>query len=256
MSVHPTAQVDPNAKIDPQADIKQFCLIHPNVEIGAGCVIGPYAEIKNARIGEGTKIGSHSIIGGDPQMQKWDDIPSIVRIGKNNDIREMVTIHRSREENGETVIGDRNMIMTNTHIGHDCLIGNETVITTYAGLSGHVTVEDFAMIGGQVGVHQFVRIGESSMIAGMTRIVQDVTPFMLAEGNPSAIRGINAVGLKRRGFRGEVRSNIKEACKILFRSGLNLKSAKEKIGKMSDAQGEIEKILNFLNSTTRGITGL
>lgn len=255
MSVHPTAVIHPDAKIGASVEIGAFALIHADVEIAEGCVIGPYTELIHARIGSGTGIGSHSIIGGDPQMLEWKPVPSIVRIGDNNDIREIVTIHRSAEENGATEIGERNMIMTNSHIGHDCKIGNDTVITTYAGLSGHVEVRDFAIIGGHAGIHQFVRIGEGAMVGGMSRIVQDVAPFMMAEGNPCAIRTTNAIGMKRRGFSKEARGAVKEAFRILFKSGLNLKSAKERLEKLSDDSGSIEKIIEFANSTKRGLTG-
>ncbi|GMT42191.1 MAG: acyl-[acyl-carrier-protein]--UDP-N-acetylglucosamine O-acyltransferase [bacterium] len=256
MSVHAAAVVHEGAKIDPEAEIGPFALIHENVVIGRGCVIGPYAEINHARIGSGTRIGSRSIVGGDPQMQNWTEVSSLVRIGNNNDIRELVTIHRSKDGGGETAIGDRNMIMSNTHIGHDCLIGDDTAITTYAGLSGHVTVQDFAIIGGHAGIHQFVRVGESAMVGGMTRLVQDVAPFMMVEGHPSTLRGTNAVGLKRRGFSPKVRSKIKEAYKVLFRLGLSLENAEKRLGEIEDGGGEIKKIMNFIASTKRGLTGI
>ncbi|MEE8484539.1 MAG: acyl-ACP--UDP-N-acetylglucosamine O-acyltransferase [Nitrospinota bacterium] len=255
VSIHPTAQVDPDAKIDPSAEIGPFALIHSGVEIAENCVIGAYVELNHCRIGGGTRIGSHSIIGGDPQMLGWKEVPSIVRIGRDNDIREMVTIHRSMYENGETLVGDGNMIMTISHIGHDCKIGNEAIITTYAGLSGHVEVRDFAIIGGHVGIHQFVRIGEGAMVGGMSRLVQDVVPFMLIEGHPAFVRSTNAVGMKRRDYKKEARANVKEAFKILFKSGLNLKSAIEKLEGISDASGEMETILEFVKTTKRGLTG-
>ncbi len=255
MSIHPTAQVNPDAKIDPSAEIGPFALIHADVEIAENCVIGPYVDLNHCRIGGGTTIRSHSIIGGDPQMLGWKEVPSIVRIGKNNDIREMVTIHRSAYENGETLVGDGAMIMTISHIGHDCKIGNETIITTYAGLSGHVEVRDFAIIGGHVGIHQHVRIGEGAMVGGMSRLVQDVVPFMLIEGHPAFVRSTNAIGMKRWDYSKEARANVKEAFKIIFKSGLNLKSAIERLEEISDASGEMEKILEFVKTTKRGLTG-
>ncbi|MBI5178784.1 MAG: acyl-ACP--UDP-N-acetylglucosamine O-acyltransferase [Nitrospinae bacterium] len=256
MSVHPTAIVHRDAKVDPSAEVGPFAIIEADVEIGARCVIGPYVWLNHARIGEGTKIGGHTLIGGDPQALKWNEVPAIVRIGRDNDIRELVSIHRSMYENGETVVGDGNFIMSNTHIGHDCALGNSTIITTYAGLSGHVTVQDQAIIGGQAGIHQFVRIGEMAMIGGMARIVQDVAPYMLAEGSPADIRNYNVVGLKRKGYSEKARANIKEAFKVLFKSGLNLKSARLKLAEIPDAGGEMNKILDFVNTTKRGLTGV
>lgn len=255
MSVHTSAIVHPSAKIHSSVEMGAFALIHENVEIGKNCVVGAYVEINHARIRSGTRIGSHSIIGGYPQVQDWQDAPSIVLIGEDNDIREMVSIHRSAKNSGETVIGKNNMIMSSAHIGHDCVIGSDTVITSYAGLSGHVTVGDFAVIGGHAGIHQFVRIGESAMVGGMTRLVQDVAPFMMAEGHPAIIRGVNGIGLKRRNFPPKLRTKIKEAYKILFRSGMNIKSAEELILRIEEETGEIRKIIDFITSTKRGLTG-
>ena len=255
MKVEATAIVHPGASIDPSVEIGAYSVIHENVEIGENCVIGSFVELNHSKIGSGTRIGSHSIIGGDPQMLEWEAVPSIVRIGEDNDIREMVTIHRSAFSGGETLIGNRNMIMTNTHIGHDCVMGNDTVMITYSGLSGHVTIDDFAMIGGNVGIHQHVHIGESVMIGGMSRIAQDVAPYMMVEGSPASVRGINAIGLKRRSFPPKTRSAIKEAYKILFRSSLNLKSAMEKISAIEGDYPELKVLLDFVSSTKRGLIG-
>lgn len=256
MTIHPTAIVHKDSKIDPTVEIGPYAVINSDVEIGPGCKIGPYVLLDHAVIGENTRIAGHTLVGGDPQMLVWKDVPSKVRIGSNNDIRELVTIHRSKNENSETVIGNGNFILANTHIGHDCVIGNNTVITTFAGLSGHVTVHDGAVIGGMAGIHQFVRIGELAMIGGMARIVQDVAPFMLAEGSPADIRNYNVVGLKRKGYGEKARANVKEAFKILFKSKLSLKSSRERLAELSDDSGEMKKITEFVNSTQRGLTGV
>lgn len=254
MSVHPTAVVDKKARIAESATVGPYAVIGADVELGERCSVGAHSWLDHARIGEGTKIGAHTLIGGDPQMLNWKDAPSLVRIGKNNDIHELVTIHRSKDENGATVLGDGNMIMTNTHIGHDCVIHNNVVMTTYSGLSGHVTVFDGAILGAMAGAHQFVRVGEMSMVGGMARLVQDVTPFMLVEGSPACVRKTNAVGLKRKGFSAEARENIKRAYKILFRSGLNLTNAKERLTPLAAESAEVRRILEFLSATKRGIT--
>ena len=254
MKAAPTAIVHPDAAVDPSVEIGAYSVIHDDVEIGENCVIASYVELKHAKIGSGTRIGSHTIIGGDPQMQGWEVVPSIVRIGADNDIREMVTIHRSKDSGGETLVGDRNMIMAYSHVGHDCKVGNDTIIT-HAGLGGHVTLDDFAVLGAYAGVHQFVHIGESVMIGGMSRIVQDVAPYMMVEGNPASVRGTNAIGLKRRGVSPKTRSAIKEAYKILFRSGLNRKSAMEKIAEIEGDYPELKMLLDFVSSTKRGLTG-
>ena len=254
MSFHPTAIIHKNARVDASAVVGPHAMIGANSEIGPRCVVGPHVWLDHVRIGEGTRIGGHSLIGGDPQMLRWKEVPSLVRIGRDNDIRELVTIHRSKDENGETVVGSDCMIMTNTHISHDCAVGNDVIITTYVGLSGHVTVHDHVFIGGQVGIHQFVRIGEYAMIGGMARIVQDVTPYMLAEGSPAHIRGFNVVGLKRKGFSDAARADIKQPFKTLFGKRGNLQVAKEKLAALPDESGYIRKILAFIDASKRGIT--
>ncbi len=254
MSIHPSAVIHKDARIDATAAVGPFAVIGADVEIGPRCVIGSHVWLDHARIGEGTKIGGHSLIGGDPQMLNWKEVPSLVRIGANNDIHELVTIHRGKDENGETKVGNDCMIMTNTHIGHDSLIGDNVIITTYAGLSGHVTVGNHAIIGGQVGIHQFVRIGEYAMIGGMARIVQDVVPYMLAEGSPAHIRNFNMVGLKRKGFSEAARADIKRAFKVLFVKRGNLQSAKAELAALPDESGYVTKIAAFIAASKRGIT--
>ncbi|MBI3580738.1 MAG: acyl-ACP--UDP-N-acetylglucosamine O-acyltransferase [Nitrospinae bacterium] len=256
MNIHPTAIVHKNAELDPTVEVGPYAMINADVRIGPGCKIGPYVWLDHVIMGENTRISGHTLIGGDPQMLLWKDVPSRVVIGKNNDIRELATIHRSKNENGETRIGDGNFILSNTHVGHDCSLGNNVVITTFAGLSGHVMVQDGAVVGGMAGIHQFVRIGEMAMIGGMARIVQDVAPFMLAEGSPATIRSYNVVGLKRKGYNEKARANVKEAFKTLFNSRLSLKTSREKLAEIPDESGEMKKILDFVNSTKRGLTGV
>ncbi len=254
MSVHPSAVIHQDARIDTTAAVGPFAVIGGNVEIGPRCVIGPHVWLDHARIGGGTRIGANSLIGGDPQMVNWKEVPSLVRIGMNNDIRELVTIHRGKDENSQTLVGNDCMIMTNTHVGHDCAIGDNVIITTYAGLSGHVAVGNHVIIGGQVGIHQFVRIGEYAMIGGMARLVQDVVPYMLAEGSPAHIRNFNVVGLKRKGFSDAARADIKRAFKILFVKRGNLQAAKEGLAALPDESGHVRKIIDFINASKRGIT--
>jgi UDP-N-acetylglucosamine acyltransferase len=255
MSIHPTAVVDKKAKVDSSVEVGPYAVIGGNVEISANCKIGAHAKIDNCRIGEGSRIDSLTAIGGDPQYLDWRPVPSLVVIGMGVWINELVTIHRSMYENGETAIGDRCMIMSNSHIAHDCKYGNDVVHTTMTAVGGHVTVEEHAMISAVVGVHQFVRIGAYSIIGGVSRIVQDVVPFMLVEGSPASTRGINSVGLKRKGFSAEARGNIKKAHKILFHSGHSKGVAVEELGKIEDSEGEIKRLIDFLTSTKRGIIG-
>jgi len=255
MGIHSTAVVSPSAEIDPTAEIGPFAVIGENVRIGEDSRVGPHTVISHCRIGKGTAIGSHTAIGGNPQILDWKEVPSLVTVGDGCFINEMVSIHRSMHENGATFIGDRVMIMSNTHMGHDCRLENDVILTTYTGLSGHVTVEECAMTGGHAGVHQFVRIGAHAMVGGYTRLVQDVAPFMLCEGSPAFIRSPNLVGLKRRGFSLQARSNIKQAFKILFNSGLAMSTAREKLLEIEEENGEITRLVEFIGKSKRGLTG-
>ncbi len=256
MAVHPTAVIDDGAKIDSSVKIGPFTVIGENVEIGKGCQIGPHAYLKHCRVGDGSSIGSFTAIGGDPQMLPWDEVASLVVIGNECVINEHVSVHRSKHENGATKIGDRCMLMANTHVGHDCRLANDVVFTTYSGTSGHVDIEEFAILGGGCGIHQFARIGAYAMIGGMARITQDVVPFMLAEGSPARIRSTNAIGLKRKGFSIKARRNIKEACKALFHSGNSKQGGMEALRKIDDDKGEIKRVLKFMESSKRGLTGI
>ncbi len=255
MAIHSTAVVSSSAEIDATAEIGPFTVIGENVRIGENSRVGSHTVIRQCHIGKGTTIGSHTAIGGNPQILDWKEVPSLVTIGDGCFINEMVSIHRSMHEDGATSVGDRVMIMSNTHIGHDCRLENDVILTTYTGLSGHVTVEEYAMTGGHAGVHQFVRIGAYAMVGGYTRLVQDVAPFMLCEGSPAFIRAPNLIGLKRRGFSLKARSNIKKAFKILFNSGLSMGTARGKLPEIEEENGEITRLAEFIEKSKRGLIG-
>jgi len=256
MNIHPTVIINKSAEIDATAVIEPYCVIGENVKIGKNCRIASHVNLKQCRIGNNTTVGSFSAIGGDPQMLGWEAVPSLVVIGNDCVINEIVTVHRSKDEGSATMIGDRVMLMANTHVGHDSIIGDDVIFTTYSGTSGHVVVEDGAMLGGGCGIHQFVRIGTHAMIGGMARIAQDVVPFMLAEGNPADVRTTNAIGLKRKGFSIQARKNIKKACKALFMEGNSKQSGIEQVKAIPDAEGEIKIILGFIKKSKRGLTGI
>ena len=256
MEIHSHAIVHKEAKLHKSVEVGPFSLIGPNVEIGEGCKIGPYVNLNHCRIGAGSKVASHTVIGGDPQMLNWAEVPSLVEIGEECDIHELVTIHRSKDEGGATRLGPRCMIMTNTHIGHDCSLGSDVILSTYAGLSGHVEVEDHAIIGAAAGIHQFVRIGGYAMVGGMARIVQDVAPFMLVEGSPADVRAVNAVGMKRKGFNADARACVKQAMKLLFKSGNSLSSGLEKLRALDDPENVYGTLIRFLEGSKRGVTGI
>lgn len=255
MSIHPTAVIDKKAYIDSSVEVGPYAVIGENVEISANCRIGSHTKLDNCRIGEGSRIDSLTAIGGDPQYLDWRPVPSLVVIGMGVWINELITIHRSMYENGETSIGDRCMIMSNSHIAHDCKYANDVVHVTSTAVGGHVTVEEHATISAVVGIHQFVRVGAYSMVGGVSRIVQDVVPFMLVEGSPARTRAVNSIGLKRKGFSVKARGNVKKAHKILFHSGHSKSVAVEELKKIEDSEGEMKRLVEFLTSTKRGIIG-
>ena len=201
VKLHPNAFVDSRAEIHDGAIISSGAVVGPNVTIGKGTEIGPNAVIEgNTKIGKNNRIFPNVFIGFEPQDLKYKGAPTEVIIGDNNTFRECVTINKATYEGEKTIIGNNNLLMAYTHIGHNCELGNEIVLANSVQVAGHVKVEDKAIIGGCLGVHQFVHIGYLAMIGGMTRVDRDVPPFCLAEGHPGRLRGLNRVGIKRSGL--------------------------------------------------------
>lgn len=232
-----------------------FSIIGPNASIGKGTSIASHVLIEaNTRIGENCRISHGASIGGEPQIMNFEDVPSSVEIGDGTEIREYATIHRSMFKEGVTRIGKNCLLMAYSHLGHDCELGDQVIIVNGTGLSGHVIVEDQAFISGLVGIHQFVRIGRNAMVGGMAGVNQDVLPFSTVEGTPARLLGVNAVGLKRAGFKPEVRSAIKKAFKLVLSSDLNTTQAIEKISAEVEMFEEINYLLNFIKDSKRGVT--
>ena len=253
MSIHPTAVIDPSAKIGKGVQIGPFCLIGPGAEISDDCTIGAYTQIDWTRLGPQCKIGAKTILGGDPQMHGWTPVESWVTIGAGTFINEMVVIHRSKEENKATSIGPGCYIMTQTHVGHDCTLGADVTLTSLAGLAGHVEVGDRAVIGGALGIHQFVRIGTMAMVGGMSRVSQDVAPYFTVAGIPARAHGLNAYAMKKYKTKPSRRKELKHAYKLLVRSGLSLSGAMEKIREELSCDGEIGQLIQFIDTSERGI---
>ena len=252
--IHPTAVIHPSAIIHQNAVIGPYAYIGENCEIGDGSIIGPHAVIsKNVRMGRRNHIYPHAVIGEAPQDLKFEDEYSTVVIGDENLIREYVTIHRATGENCETRIGSHNMLQAYTHIAHNCNFGDYIVMSSFSGVAGHVTVEDHAVIGGMSGIHQFVKIGACAMVGGMSKIVQDVCPFVIVDGNPSRVVGLNSVGISRNNISPEVKSYLKKAYRIIFRSGLKLNDAIAELEQEFPSTKEIEHLLRFLRNCDRGL---
>ena len=201
VKVHPNASVDPSAELYDGVIISQGAIVGPNVSIGSGTEIGPNSVIAGrTQIGRNNKVFPNVFIGLDPQDLKYQGASTEVIIGDNNTFRECVTINKATDEGEKTIIGNNNLLMAYTHIGHNCELGNGIVLSNSVQVAGHVKVEDKAIIGGCLGIHQFVHIGYLAMIGGMTRVDRDVPPFCLAEGHPGRLRGLNRIGIKRSGL--------------------------------------------------------
>ena len=233
MAIHPTAVVE------------------NNVEIGPDCEIGAYAVVKQyTRLGARNRVFEHAVIGGEPQDVKFKGEASYLEIGDDNIIREYCTFHRANGEGETTRIGSRNFFMVGVHVAHNCVIGDDNIFANDVALAGHITIEDHVFLSNNVGAHQFVRMGRYAMIGGKSKIVQDVLPFFITDGNPSRLRGVNSVGLRRGGFSEEERRALKEAYKLLFRSTMPIQDALRELEQVDDEN--VAHLVRFIRSSKRG----
>ena len=234
--------------------IGPYNVIEKNVSIGDNVTIGNFNTISEfTDIGEDCSIVHNSSIGAIPQDKKFEGEESKLIIGKRTIIREFVTLNRGTKETGETRIGDDVLIMTGVHVAHDCIIGNNVILVNLVALGGHVEVGDWAILGGASNAHQFCKIGKHAMIAANSKIVQDVPPFILAGKHPVQYSGINSLGLTRRGFSDEDKSNLKKAYRYIFRSDLNQSDAINRINEEFSEDKNIKDVVNFFKSSKRGI---
>jgi UDP-N-acetylglucosamine acyltransferase len=251
--IHPTAIISPEVEIGDNVEIGPYAIIEGKIKIGDNCKIFPFAHIQGyTEIGENTKIFTGAIIGSIPQDLKYKGGITYLKIGKNNTIREYVTINPGTSAGEETIIGDNNLIMAYAHIAHNCKVGNNVIIANSGTLAGHVEIGDYAIIGGLVGIHQFCRIGKHSIIGGCSKVVMDIIPFIMADGHPARPYGINVIGLKRRNFSDEKIKILNSVYRIIFKSGLNTSQALKKLEEMNDCE-EIKEIIEFIKSSQRGI---
>lgn len=255
-NIHPLASVDPKAEIASDVVIGPFCHVEEGVRIGPGCRLDSSVTVlKGTTIGARNTFAQGAIIGGDPQDRKYRGEPTFLEIGNDNVIREYVTIHRGSKEGQYTRIGDHCYLMAFVHLGHDCQVHNSVTITNSVGVSGHCTIEEMVTIGGMTAVHQWVRIGKVAMVGGLSRIVKDVPPFMLAEGPEQIVHDINAVGLRRYGVTSESRLALHKACKLLFKSQIGLTKALETVRREVALTPEVEYLLAFEERRFRGKNG-
>ncbi|NET34745.1 MAG: acyl-ACP--UDP-N-acetylglucosamine O-acyltransferase [Cyanothece sp. SIO1E1] len=251
--IHPTAVIHPGADLHPSVKIGPHAVIGEKVKIGPDTVIGAHVVIDGwVEIGAHNHIFPGAAIGLEPQDLKYDGSISLVSIGDNNRIREYVTINRATGANEITAIGHNNLLMAYVHVAHNCVIENQVVIANSVALAGHVQIESNAVIGGMLGIHQFVHIGRLAMVGGMSRIDRDVPPYMLVEGNPSRVRALNQVGLRRAGLMdlegGKTFQLLKKAFRLLYRSGLTLDKALDQLDMLSDTE-HLQHLHRFLQQS-------
>ena len=253
--IHSTAIVDPGAKLANRVEVGAYSVIGAHVEIGEDTRVGPHVVINgHTRIGKNNRIFQFSSLGEQPQDKKYAGEPTRLEIGDGNTIREFCTLNvGTAQDVGVTRLGNDNWIMAYVHLAHDCQVGNHTIFANNAQLAGHVQVGDYAILGGFTVVHQFCHIGAHSITAMGTILLQDLPTYVTASGNTAKPYGINSEGLKRRGFSAEAVTRIKRAYKTLYKSGLTLEQAKQALAGQSAEAPELLPLLEFLNTSTRGI---
>ena len=252
--IHPTAIVYPGAQIGEGVEIGPFAIVGSDCTVGDGCVIAARAVLeKNVHLGARVRIGTGSVIGGDPQDLKFGGEETSVEIGDDTVVREYTTINRGTKESLRTSVGRGCFVMSYVHLAHDCHVGNNVILANMVQLAGHVTVDDNAIVSAMTGVHQFVRIGTHAFVGGFSKVVKDVPPFVRTDGNPAALYGLNSIGLKRNGFTEEVRNELKRTYSLFFRSDLNISQARQRANTELQQIPEVLTFLRFLDETQRGV---
>jgi len=252
--------------------IHPTAIVHPQTEIGEGCFIGPYCVIgEGVVLGEHCKLHSHVVIdshttmgahnevfpfasiGHQTQDLKWKGGTTWLRVGDHNVFREYVTVHRATNDGDATIIGSHNLVLIHAHIAHDCVLANHIIMSGYSGLAGHVLVEDHAILSGFTAVHQFCRVGRLAITGGCSKVVQDVPPFMITDGNPGEVRGLNRVGLERQGVTAEAQATLKQAYRIMFRDKMKMSEALEKVEAELPMGPELLHLVQFARASQRGM---
>ncbi|NQU22907.1 MAG: acyl-ACP--UDP-N-acetylglucosamine O-acyltransferase [Candidatus Nealsonbacteria bacterium] len=253
MSIHPSASVDPTALIGSDVQIGPFCVVESDVTIGNRCVLEGHVTVKaGSRMGADNHVFEGAVLGGLAQHIHVPERSGRLVIGSGNTIRENATIHRALNAETATVIGDNNLLMVCCHVAHDCQIGNHTILTNNVMLAGHVIVEDRAYMSGAAGAHQFCRIGTLAMVGGQAHMVKDVPPFVTIDGLSSLVVGLNRVGLRRAGYSTDAIGQLKDAYRLIYRSGLTWAEVLKRL-KVEFPEGPAARFYSFLSTTTRGI---
>ncbi len=253
--IHPTAIIHPHAKLGADCHIGPYCVIGEHVELGDDCKLHSHIIIDgHTRLGRANEIFPFASIGLKTQDLKWKGGVTRTEIGDHNTFREYVTIHSATEDGGVTRVGSHNNLLAYTHVAHDCALGSQIIMSNNASLAGHIIVEDHVVMGGFAAAHQFCRLGKMAMIGGYTKVVQDVVPFTITDGNPAATRTLNKVGLQRNGVSEDSQTALRQAYKILFREGLTIAKAIETMEKELLASPEVKHLIEFIRGSERGIT--
>jgi len=253
--IQQTAIIHRDATVPQDCEIGPYCVIGADVVLGAGCRLHPHVVIAGpTRIGRSNEFFPFSSIGQKTQDLKYTGEPTHLEIGDGNVFREFTTVNRATGKGDKTVVGHRNTFLAYAHVAHDCVLGDQIVMSNSGTLAGHVIVEDHAVIGGFTAIHQFCRIGRMAITGGCSKVVQDIPPFMMADGNPASVRTINKVGLERNGVAEEIQKHLRTAYKLLYReSGLNIGQAVARIRKELPASPELLHLCEFVEKTERGI---
>ena len=254
--IHPTAVVDPSAELGENVNVGPYSVIRAGVQLGDGCVVHNHVTLDGPSvIGPDNLFYSYGSIGQRSQDLKYEGEPTHLRVGKGNTFREFVTVNRATSPGDATVIGDHGTFLAYAHIAHDCVVGDHCIFSNNGTLAGHVEVGDHVVIGGLTAVHQFCRIGDHVITGGCSKIVQDIPPFMVADGNPAKVRAVNVVGLQRRGFDEAAIRAAKRAHRKLYREDLTVSAAIEELERLSldDPSGVSGKITAFVSGSERGI---
>jgi UDP-N-acetylglucosamine acyltransferase len=252
--IHPTAVLDPSVEIGEDVEIGPYCVIHAGVRLGDGCWLQNHVTLAGPlTVGQGNRFFAFSSIGQQTQDLKYAGEPTFCEIGDGNTFREFVTVHRGTSAEDKTVLGSHNNFLAYAHIAHDCKVGNHCIFSNNGTLAGHVVVGDRVILGGLSAVHQFCRLGDGAMTGGCTKIVQDLPPHMIADGNPAAVRSVNVVGMQRQGHSEAAVRAVKEAHRLLYRKDLNVQQALAELRAMEDVDGLLAEIIAFVESSARGI---
>lgn len=251
---HPSAVIHPDAELAPDVSVGPGAVVGPGVVVGAGSTIGSNALLeRDTVVGEECVIAHGAVLGTDPQDLKFEGEKTLLVVGDRTVIREYATLNRGTRSSGRTVVGSDCLIMAYAHVAHDCHIGNHVVIANAVNMGGHVSIGDWAIVGGMTPIHQFVRIGAHAFVGGASRVHKDVPPYLRAAGNPMVMSGLNAVGLRRRGFSDAARRELKRAYRLIYASELNVSQALERAREELEPLPEVQTFLDFFKDSDRGV---